>query len=133
MYCSTHLPALEDPLPSGCSGPPGTNHIRQVKCDHTPDSPIHSFETCIPTLMACSQPETEGFTRAHTSHCAPPDGACSGDKRSQTSSEAPADSNSLSCWGGPAVNRLWGLRDMVTMVEAPMGNVGFCLCLSICQ
>lgn len=33
----------------------------------------------------------------------------------------------------PAINRLWGLRVLVTMVKAPMSNVGLCLCLSICQ
>lgn len=79
----------------------------------------HSFVRDLHADLDGLQPtRTGGITRALTSYCAPPDGACSGDKRSQTSLEAPADSKSLSCWGR-AISRIEGFKHLVTMVEAP--------------
>jgi hypothetical protein len=128
MYCGTvyTLAAFEDLLPSECSDPPGTNPIRQVKCDHTPDSPTHSFETCMPTWMPCSQPERIASPARSTPTAHLQTGRVPVTKDLRPQQRAPADSKSVACWGR-AINR--GFKDLVTMVEAPLSDVPLFLCV----
>lgn len=60
------------------------------ECHHTPDSPIHSFETCIPAWIACSQPGEWHHPRAHLLLPTSKRGPVPVTETSQTSTEAPA-------------------------------------------
>lgn len=92
IKCTHSLLGFEDPLPSECSGPPciGANPIRQVRMPPTSDSPVHSFETCIPAWIACSQPGEWHHPRAHLLLPTSRRGRVPVTERSQTTTEAPA-------------------------------------------
>lgn len=60
------------------------------ECHHTSDSPVHSFETCIPAWIACSQPGEWHRPRAHLLLPTSRRGPVPVTELSQTSTEAPA-------------------------------------------
>lgn len=127
VYTTYPLLAFEDPLPSEMQWP--TLHRRephQASQNATTRRLTHPFVRDLHTDLDGLQPTRRMASLARsppTAHLRT--GACSGDRASQTSTEAPAASNSLSCW---EEQRQWHFQDTAMIIEAPMSDYLVCSC-----